>query len=61
MTTEVSADMVIRFKLFGRMITIPFQDLGVAKIDLYASLGGMYFILSSGTCYSFRELSDFVI
>lgn len=41
MTTEVSADMVIRFKLFGRMITIPFQDLGVAKIDLYASLGGM--------------------
>ena len=40
MTTEVTADMAIKFKLFGSMHTIRFTDLGVASVDIYASLGG---------------------
>ena len=44
MTTEVTADMAIQFKLFGSMHTIRFRDLGVASVDIYASLGGNDFV-----------------
>ena len=45
MTTEVTADMAIKFKLFGSKHTIRFTDLGVASVDIYASLGGKLFPL----------------
>ena len=43
MSTEVTTDMAINFKLFGFMNTIRFIDIGVASADIYVSLGGKCF------------------
>lgn len=47
MTTEVSADMVLRFKILGVRHIIRFRDLGVANVDMYASLGGSIRLVSN--------------
>ena len=43
MSTEVTTDMAINFKLFGFKNTIRFADIGVASADIFVSLGGNCF------------------